>query len=604
MQTIIRFFILALILVGSGVFSSCEKETYEVTQVNTFDPQDLAALQAQIATLQSTVDANQQISTTQWNQTMAALGTIGQQLAVLVANGNATQADLQTLIGLVNTLTGLTQGNTALLNQMWATIQAMNLDFATMQALLQSYGQTLLAMQAQLNGIGADISGINTQLALIYNQLLAQAAVNGQILTTVQGNSLFLQQLVAAVGGLNDMIQLVLNNQAAHGATLAVIAAGQVNIGNGIQQVLAGIATLNANDATQTALLNQFLPALTALGVNVNQQAATILAGIQALQLGQSNQNIVLGQLLACCNDQNAMLVLILDKLDDLAQTQADQGALLATLIANSVNQATTSQTILNNLIAQGQTQAQMFGMLTGIANQLTALNSSLDAWGTTIIAKLDQLQLSIDQMGTLTGQILANTQNIQAMNLQIINKIDDVIADLADLQIFIAAEIASVKAEIANVQTSLAVLTAKVDAIALQVATFQVTTQTNFALVISMLEDLDDNLCCNTCNGGNAPSVTNVWNNIYQDMSTNIVNHTVDNSTNLTFQQYYYAAQNGVGVANGGGFGGMNGCQVMAPVVILATNGSQNNVGSNNYAWGDINQDILDYDVANNCNW
>jgi len=565
MNTIIRFrFILMLLLgVAAVSFTACEKENIERVSVNL----DTSDLEAKIDNLQATVDANQQISTQQWNATMAALLPIGQQVALLVSQGNATQQDIATLTGLVQTLTTLTQGNSALLNQMWATIQNMDMDLATLQTILQGYGSTLLAMQQQLIAIQGDVAGINAQLALIYNQLLANAATGNQILQVVNGNTLFLQQLVTAVGGLNNMVNLVLQNQAAHGATLASLVVGQTNIGNAITTVLNAVNAGNLTDAQILALVQQFLPALNALNVNIDTHVATILAGINNLQL-----------------------------------TAGQHGAALATLIANSQAQAAMSQTILNNLLAQGLTQTQMLTILQAIPGQLNALGASLNAWGTTIIAGIDNLGLTLSQQGTVLGQILANTQNLQAMNLQIIQKLDDLQLSVNDLKVFIQAEIASVKAEIAVVQTGIAVLQAKSDAIALQILTLSNTVNQGFATVIEMLNDLSNNLCCSTCNQSQPANIITTITNVYNDMSSYISNHYEDNSTNLTFNQIWNAANNGYGCGNNGGINGANGCQIMAPIINLANNGSQNNAASNNYNWNGLQNNIVNYNQTNNC--
>ena len=534
-----NLFFLAIILT-LGFLTSCEKENIEQTSVSL----DTSALEAQIATLQSTVDNNQTISTAQWNATMAALGQIGQQVALLVANGNAIQADLQTLIGLVNTLTTLTQGNSVLLGQMWATIQSMNLDLATMQALLQSYGQTLLAMQQQLIAIQGDVSGINAQLALIFNQLTTLGTQNGQILQTVQGNSLFLQQLITAVGGVNNMLQLVLQNQAVHGATLAVIAATQVNQGQAIADVLTAVNAGNLTSAQVFVLVQQFIPALNALGVNIQGYVNQILAGINQLNL----------------NDQQTAIALV-------------------TLIANSNAQAATSQTILNNLITQGLTQAQMVGTLNGVVNQLNLLQGSVDAWGALIISKIDQLQLTIQQQGIVLANIQANTANLPAFTAQVIAKLDALqlsVNDLKALQLAMLDHLVDIKASIADLQATTNHLVT------------QVTVLQNGQLDI--LVAIANKLCCCPTPTQPAPSIIQSFNYVYNEYLYN------DNSinVNVTTQQIYNACANGLAVCPSGP-GSPNVCPGInsQPDVCMVVNNIipviSNNSGNVGFNWGQL---------------
>lgn len=494
-----------LLLIGApmvSVFISCEKTEYEQTILDT------TALENKIDDLQATVDANQQISTQQWNATMAALLPIGQQVAALIAQGNATQQDLATLTGLVNTLTTLTQGNGALLNQLWGTIQQMNLDFATMQALLQSYGQTLLTMQTQLAGIGADVSGINSQLALIYNQVITLGAQSGMILMTVQNNSGFLQQLIGAVNGLENMVQLVLQNQTAHGATLAVLAAGQANIGNGITSVLNAVNQGNLTGAQILVLVQQFFPALSDLGVNMLQYYTQLSNGINQLQLNDAAHAAAL-----------AALALQIDNVQD---------AIDATF---------------NHVLDLQLSNASLTVIVNGISQDLSGHIAEFNAWKLIVLGQFQDLQLEINQQGAVLATIQGYAQDTWA-TVQQIN------ATVLQLQLNDQQQTAlllAMNAKLDDIDTNVQLAIAKIDAQTLLILGLQHTLDN----LVILINDLDDHFCCNNCgNGGNQTTIVNHFVNAY----SNMYNYT-DNSINvgITNNQVYNACANGYALCPSG---------------------------------------------------
>jgi hypothetical protein len=422
--------------------------------------------------------------------------------------------------------------------------------------------QHLLDIKADIQSVSGNVSQINSQLALVYANTLTMLANQGNMLNGISQANTTLATLVSAVGGLENMLNLVLQQQGNQGAAIATLVANSNNHTTMLQNALNGINALAVDNAQQTAMIQTILTTLAALGQDVNALSATVVNGLSALQLGVANQNTILGQLLGNSNNQAATMQTILNALGTLAQNDADQNALLGTLLANSNNQVAANQTIINHLLSIG---------------------AQIDTWGIAMIAQFNTLNLTLAQQGAMVGQVLANTNNLVTMGIQTNAAIAALNLSIADLKLFIAAEIAEVKQQNLQTQATLAVLQAQNQAIALQILTLHNDVTAGFNTVYLMLQDLQDNLCCNNC--GNQPSVTTTITNVYNDLSTYI--QTVDNSTNLTFQQIYNACQNGIGVCgNGSNTPGGQPCMIMNAIVPVIQGGGNNvNIG-NNYNW------------------
>ncbi len=592
MKNIIVNFRLVLLLIIAApatmiLFPSCEKEKKEQTIVNV-NP-DLAALNARFDALESLINTTHQAD-------LNAINDLKSDVQALLNTADLTYADVQMLKTMVQTLTGIAL--------------AIQGDVADTKAFVVQIKDLALLMYAAIQQQGTDIDGIETQLAQIENQL---SIIYGKLLIIeAQGGNVQqdLSDIENALGGIENVVNLLLNNlddfqddALALLIELKAMVQGNTillnNIDNQIGLVIGNQILLLQGQANGNAAAAAFYAQTTATlqqqGINL-QQILTNQAAFQAMYTSDHAAAVALwGQMIATQQAQGGQL--------NSLQASA------ATIIQQNIDHKAVSDEILSQLIAQGLNGSAMFAIVQGIPAQISALGTnvqaSLNAWGQSILGSLGDLGLSVNQLGTLSGQIWGVVQGIPGFQNQMLQAIADLNLSIADLKTFIQAEIASVKAQISQVQTSIAVLQATTDGIALQILTLSNDQQAGFSNIISLLGDLADNCCCSSCNNNQPASVITTINNTYTYLSNEVTNIT-DNSVNLTFSQVYNAVQNGMGVANNGGFNGVTGCQIMMPIVNVIQNAGGNYSSTNNYNWtngsGSMQNQANQYIVNNNC--
>ncbi len=226
-----------------------------------------------------------------------------------------------------------------------------------------------------------------------------------------------------------------------------------------------------------------------------------------------------------------------------------------------------TLNTALNLLISQGITQAQMFERINAITLQITTLQGSVDGWGSIYISKIDQLGLTLQQQGITLANILGNTRNLPFFTAQVLAKLDALqlsVNEIKSLQLAIIDHLYEIKGQIANLQEV-------VNSIFAQVLLLQ-EGQLDILIVIN------SKLC-----GGNT-NIVNSYNYVFNEYLTNITN----------ISQIYNACSNGLNGCSGGVVPASNVCMmlnVMNPFIVGNNNNTNYNFGNlYNIGYGNTN--------------
>lgn len=392
----------------------------------------------------------------------------------------------------------LTEGNVKIILSILGQVQSQLLQIASVQA---SHSDLL--------------NGIKAQLLDNYLVMLSIANDLKDVKTWTLDNRDKLNQLITLFGGLENMTNIILDRLIAQGNST--------------------FEKLNAL-SLQMSLLQGSLDAW----------GTIIISRLDLLGLTLQQQGVILADILAKVNNLPACISQIINKLNALQL---------------SVNDIKATQVgILEHLISLKMSQAQMFEILNALSLKLNLLQGSVDSWGDLIISRLDNLELTMQQQGVMLANILANTKNIMAYNAQIIAKLDALqlsVNDIKTMQMAIINQLHEIKSTLVNLQ-------AVVNSICTQV----------FLLregQLDILIAIDQKLCDQSTN----VSITNCYNYMFNEYITN--------TTNIS--QIYNACSNGLSGCSNGVVPTRDVCMVlnvMNPHIM----GNNNNV---NYNFGNL---------------
>ncbi len=318
--------------------------------------------------------------------------------------------------------------------------------------------------------------------------------------------------------------------------------------------------TLAGNTLLLQQYQNYFLELIT-LGILTQENTRIILQILgqvqaQLLQIAftQESHSGLLSSLKNQLLENYLVMLSIANDLKDVkAWTLQNQGQ-LNQLIALFGGLQNTLNTVLNTLIAQGITQAQMFEKLNALTLQMSVLQGSLETWGSLIVSKIDQLGLTLQQQGVTLANILANTSNLPFFTAQVLAKLDALqlsVNEIKSLQMAIIDHLYEIKGTLANLQEI-------VNSIFIQVMLLR-------EGQLDILLAINSKLC-----GGNT-SIVNSYNYTFNEYLTNITN----------ISQVYNACSNGLNGCSGGVVPPGNVCMVlniMNPFIV----GNNNNVNYN----------------------
>lgn len=395
----------------------------------------------------------------------------------------------------------LTEGNVKIILSILGQVQSQLLQIASVQA---SHSDLL--------------NGIKAQLLDNYLVMLSIANDLKDVKTWTLQNLGQLNQLIGLFDGLKNMQNIIL----------------QTLINQG------------SKDSEMLQILKALSLQMTELEGSLDSWGGIIISKLDQLGLTLQQQGIILADILAKVNNLPACISQIINKLNALQL---------------SVNDIKATQVgILEHLISLKMSQAQMFEILNALSLKLNLLQGSVDSWGDLIISRLDNLELTMQQQGVMLANILANTKNIMAYNAQIIAKLDALqlsVNDIKTMQMAIINQLHEIKSTLVNLQ-------AVVNSICTQV----------FLLregQLDILIAIDQKLCDQSTN----VSITNCYSYVFNEYITN--------TTNIS--QIYNACNNGLAGCSNGVVPPRDVCMVMN-VMNPHIMGNNNNV---NYNFGNL---------------
>lgn len=257
---------------------------------------------------------------------------------------------------------------------------------------------------------------------------------------------------------------------------------------------------------------------------------------------------------------ENYLLLLsINNNLGDVKAWTLENKDKLTQLIALFGGLENMLNTILDTLIDQGTSQAQMFEKLNALTLQMSVLQGSLETWGSLIVSKIDQLGLTLQQQGITLANILANTSNLPFFTAQVLAKLDALqlsVNEIKSIQMAIIDHLYEIKGQIANLQDV-------VNSIFVQVMLLR-------EGQLDILIAINSKLCGGTTN------IVNSYNYAFNEYFTNITN----------ISQIYNACSNGLNGCSGGVVPAGNVCMVlnvMNPFIVGNNNNVNYNFGSLN---------------------
>jgi hypothetical protein len=285
------------------------------------------------------------------------------------------------------------------------------------------------------------------------------------------------------------------------------------------------------------------------------------------IAITQQQQGVDLVEIKKQLMENYLLLLSINNNLNDVKAWTLENKDKLTQLIALFGGLENMTNTILSTLIAQGTLQAQMFEKIQALTLQMSVLQSSLETWGSLIVSKIDQLGLTLQQQGIILANILANTSNLPFFTAQVLAKLDALqlsVNEIKSLQMAIIDHLYEIKGTLANLQ-------AVVNSIFVQVLLLQ-------EGQLDILIAINNKLC-----GGNT-TIFNSYNYAFNEYFTNITN----------ISQIYNACSNGLGGCSGGVVPPGQVCMVlniMNPFIV----GNNNNVNYNfgnlyNIGYGNTN--------------
>jgi hypothetical protein len=208
-----------------------------------------------------------------------------------------------------------------------------------------------------------------------------------------------------------------------------------------------------------------------------------------------------------------------------------------------------------------------MFEKLQALTLQMSVLQGSLETWGSLIVSKIDQLGLTLQQQGITLANILGNTRNLPFFTAQVLAKLDALqlsVNEIKSLQLAIIDHLYEIKGQIANLQEV-------VNSIFAQVLLLQ-------EGQLDILIAINSKLC-----GGNT-NIVNSYNYVFNEHLTNITN----------ISQIYNACSNGLNGCSGGVVPASNVCMmlnVMNPFIVGNNNNTNYNFGNlYNIGYGNTN--------------
>lgn len=294
----------------------------------------------------------------------------------------------------------------------------------------------------------------------------------------------------------------------------------------------------------------------------VNKENMLILRGILdqisnnliAIGLKQDHQSEELKEIKKQLMDNYLLLLSINNNLNDVKAWTLENKDKLTQLITLFGGLENMTNTILSTLISQGTLQAQMFEKLQALTLQMSILQGSLETWGSLIVSKIDQLGLTLQQQGVTLANILANTSNLPFFTAQVLAKLDALqlsLNEIKSIQMSIIDHLYEIKGTLANLQ-------AVVNSIFAQVLLLQ-------EGQLEILLAINSKLC-----GGNT-TIVNSHEYVFNEYLTNVTN----------ISQIYNACSNGLNGCSGGLVPSGNVCMVlnvMNPFIV----GNNNNVNYN----------------------
>lgn len=248
--------------------------------------------------------------------------------------------------------------------------------------------------------------------------------------------------VTVVVADIEEILDKLDDNEAKNQARFNELNAKLMLIAGDISAMKVSQATIASTLASNSILLQQYqnyFMQLISLGTLTEANVKIILSILgqvqtQLLQIAstQASHTEILNSLKKQILDNYLVMLSIANDLKDVKTWTLDNRDKLNQLIILFEGLENMTNIILDRLIVQGNLT---FEKLNALSLQISLLQGSLDAWGSIIISRLDQLGLTLQQQGIILADILAKVNNLPVCISQIINKLNALQLSVNDIK-------------------------------------------------------------------------------------------------------------------------------------------------------------------------